>query len=138
MSAQDTVKKAIDAVNRHDASAFAALYDAEAVALDPQYAEPLQGREAIRKDIEDFFLAFPDLQVKASNILASGDTIAFEVEMSGTHKGPIIIPGGIILATDQRMAMRGGRFIRLNEQNLITECRRYFDIAGLMQQLGLM
>lgn len=138
MSAQDAMKKAVDAFNRHDAGAFAALYAAEATAHDPQYAEPLKGREAIRKDIEDFFQAFPEVQARVVSALANGDTVAFEVEMSGTHKGPLVSPAGPIPATNKRMEMRGGRFIRVNAQGRITECNRYYDMAGVMQQLGLM
>lgn len=138
MSAQDTLKKTVDAFNRHDANAFAALYAADAVAHDPQYPEPLRGREAIRKDMEDFFLTFPDIQARVVSVLASGDTVAGEMEVSGTHKGPIAGPTGTIPATNRRMEMRVGRFVRVDAQDLITECNRYFDMAGLMQQLGLL
>lgn len=135
---QETVKKSMDAFNRHDANAYAALYATEATAYDPQYPEPLKGREAIQKDIEDFFQAFPDVQATVVNVLVSGDTAAFEVEMSGTHKGPLVSPTGSIPATNRRMEMRGGRFERVDAQGQITECNRYYDLAGIMQQLGLM
>ena len=139
MSAQDTLKKTVDAFNRHDADAFAALYTTDAVAPDPQYAEPLQGREAIRKDIVDFFEAFPDIHARViGEYLVNGDTAAVEVEMSGTHKGPLVSPAGPIPATNKPVRMPGARFIRVNPKGLITECRRYYDLAGVMQQLGLM
>lgn len=138
MQAQDTINKAIEAFNRHDADAYAALYATEAIAYDPQYPEPLKGREAIRKDIEDFFQAFPDIQAKVVNVVGRGDTIAFEVEMSGTHKGPLVSPTGNIPATNRRMEMRGSRFNRVDAQGQITECNRYYDLAGIMMQLGLM
>lgn len=35
MPAQDVLNKAVDAVNRHDADAYAALYDAASIAYDP-------------------------------------------------------------------------------------------------------
>ncbi len=34
---QETMEKAIDALNRHDADAYAALYATDATAYDPQY-----------------------------------------------------------------------------------------------------
>lgn len=137
MSAKETLKKTFEAFNRQDAKAFAALYAPDAVASDPQYSEPLRGREAIRKDIEDFFASFPDVQATTSNLLASGDTVACEMELSGTNKGPIVTPTGTLAATNRQIKMPGSRFIRVNEQGLIVECRRYFDMAGLMRQLGL-
>lgn len=131
-------KKEVDAFNRHDADAFAAGYTDGATAYDPQYPEPLKGREAIRKDIADFFTAFPDVQAKVLNTVISGNSIAFEVEMSGTHKGPLITPTGTIPATNKHMKMLGGRFMRINSRGQITECNRYYDLAGIMMQLGLM
>lgn len=138
MSTLDITKKALDAFNRHDAAAFAALYADDAVAPDPQYAEPLQGKEAIRQDIEAFFAAFPDAQARGENFLVDGDTVAFEVEISGTHKGPLITPNGPIPATNRQVHLTGGRFVRVNGQNLIVDCRRYYDMAGIMAQLGLL
>lgn len=137
-STQEIVTKAIDAFNKHDADAFAALYHTEATAYDPQYSEPLKGREAIRKDIADFFEAFPDVQANVGNTLVSGNTIAFEVEIRGIHKGPLVTPTGIVPATNRPLEMRGGRFIRIDGQGRITECNRYYDLTGIMQQLGLM
>ena len=74
MPTVDIHRKQVDAVNRHDAETFAALYAPDATAIDPQYEQPLRGRDAIRKDIEDFFQAFPDLQarpVSASSVMAT-------------------------------------------------------------------
>jgi steroid delta-isomerase-like uncharacterized protein len=137
MSAVDTARKAVEAFNRHDAQAFAELYAPEAVALDPQYSEPLNGREAIRKDIEDFLAAFPDVQATISNVLADGDTVGFEVEITGTHRGPLVVPDGTVPATNRRLELRGGRFVTVDAQGQITQCRRYYDMAAIMAQLGL-
>ncbi|HXG36631.1 MAG TPA: ester cyclase [Dehalococcoidia bacterium] len=137
MSALHTAKKALAAFNRHDAEAFAALYAEDAVAPDPQYADPLQGREAIRKDIADFFLAFPDVRARSANFLVDGDTVAFEVEITGTHNGPLVTPEGPVPATGKQVKMTGGRFVQVNSRGQIVSCRRYYDLAGLVQQLGL-
>lgn len=138
MPAQDIAKKALDAFNRHDAEAFAALYTEDAVAPDPQYAEPLRGRPAIRKDIEAFFHAFPDVQATViGEILFDDDNAAFEVQITGTHTGPLVTPDGPVPPTNRRVQISGGRFIRVNRQGLITDCRRYYDMAGIMAQLGL-
>jgi steroid delta-isomerase-like uncharacterized protein len=136
MSAEEIQKKQVDAINRHDANAFAALYAAGAIAHDPQYPEPLKGRDAIRRDIEDFFQAFPDLQARLVSVLASGDTVASEVELSGKHKGSLAGPTGAIPPTNRRIELRAATFERV-EGDLIAESRRYYDLAGLMQQLGV-
>lgn len=138
LKTQNTMKKAMDAISRHDANGFAALYAPDATAYDPQYPKPLKGREAVKEDIEDFFTAFPDIKAKVVSILSSGDLVASEVVMSGTHKGPLAGPTGTIPPTNRSVNIHIGRFIRVNKQGLITECNRYYDLAGLLQQLGLM
>jgi steroid delta-isomerase-like uncharacterized protein len=137
MNAEDVARKAIDAFNRHDAEGFAALYSEHATAFDPQYDAPLTGRAAIRNDIEAFFRAFPDAHASMSTVLTNGEAVAFEVTMHGTHQGPLISPTGEIPPTNQRIELRGGRFIRIDQSGEIVECNRYYDLAGVMVQLGL-
>jgi steroid delta-isomerase-like uncharacterized protein len=137
ISTQEIVERGVHAFNLHDAESFAALYTTGCIVYDPQYLDPLKGREAVRKDVEAFFDAFPDVQIKVVSVLGNGDTIAFEVEMSGTHRGPIVSPAGVLPATNKRMTMRVGSFNSVDGQGLITDSRRYFDMAGLLEQLGL-
>ena len=93
---------------------------------------------AIRKDIADFFGAFPDLNFTLRTAVESGDTVAFEGTGKGTQKGPMAGPAGEIPATNRPMEVRFAAFLRVNDQGLIAEERRYFDMAGMMQQLGIM
>jgi steroid delta-isomerase-like uncharacterized protein len=137
MPTREIVDRLQNAFNQQDAGAFAALHTAEAIAVDPQYAEPLHGRDAIRMDMEDFFTTFPDATATFSNVLEDGNTVAVEMMISGTNKGPVVTPQGALPATGRRAEMRAGVFLRLDESDLIAESRRYFDLAGLMQQLGV-
>jgi steroid delta-isomerase-like uncharacterized protein len=137
LAPQDVVRKGIDAINRHDLDTFVTVYAPDAVVYDSMHPEPLRGSAAIRKDMEDFFRAFPDLQAKMSNFLHDGERLAFEVTMSGTHKGDMESPEGPIAATGRRMEMPTSLFSRLDAQSRIVEERRYYNVASLMQQLGL-
>ena len=60
MSAKDTHSRGVEAFNRNDAAAFAALYAADAVVRDPQYPQPLRGRAAIEQDVVDVHRVLPD------------------------------------------------------------------------------
>lgn len=137
MKAHEIHEKGADAVSRHDLEAFAGLYSPDAVVDDPSYPEPLKGRDAVRKDMADFTTAFPDVQVKVTNSIASGSTIAAEWSMTGTHKGPLPAPGGPIEATNKPFRMKVATFERLDSQGRIAEERRYYDLAGMMDQLGV-
>ena len=136
MANKYSVKDQVEALNRHDADAFAGFYAPNAVVYDPQHPEPLRG-EAIRKDIADFLAAFPDLKFTLKTAVESGNTIAFEGTGKGTHKGPMAGPTGEIPPTNQPMEVRFAAFVSVNEQGQIAEERRYFDMAGMMQQLGV-
>ena len=128
----------IDAFNRHDIDAFAAVYTENSSAYDPQYDKPLQGRDEIKKDIVDFFRAFPDAEAKILGpILTSENTAAFEVEMTGTHTGPLVSPMGSIPPTKRKIKILGSRIIHVTADGRITSCNRYYDMMGLMMQLGL-
>lgn len=138
MAAEDTIKKMLAAFNRHNAKRMAAFYSPRSVAYDPTSPEPIKGRDAIQKDAETFLTAFPDLRMKAVRTVAKGSAAAMEMELTGTHKGPLTSPAGTIPPTNKRVKLTGAAFLRFNPQWEITEERRYFDTGAFMQQLGLM
>ncbi len=137
MNTEETIHKSLEALNKHDAPGFAVTYAPATTVLDPQYDEPLAGRDAVRKDIEDLVRAFPDLQASVKTLLAQGDTYAAEIAFNGTHKGPFAGPDGELPATNRRVEFRGTMIGRVDKEGLVVEERRYFDLAGLMGQLGL-
>ena len=137
MAIKDTYKKAEDAFNRHDTDTLVSLFTADAVVYAPNSPEPLKGRDAIRADMENWFTAFPDGQLKFVQILGEGDTGAVEAEMSGTNTGPLVGPMGTIPPTNRSVSIRGAAFARFNAQEQFVEERRYFDIASMMAQLGI-
>jgi steroid delta-isomerase-like uncharacterized protein len=138
LAAEDIVREHIKAFNDHNADAWAGHYTPDAVISDPQYPEPVRGRDGIRKDIADFFAAFPDIKFNLTNVVASGDSIALEGSGVGTHTGSMEGPGGEIPPTNKRVEVAYAAFVKTNAQGQITEERRYYDMAGMMMQLGLM
>jgi steroid delta-isomerase-like uncharacterized protein len=128
----------VQAWNRHDPDAFVAHYAKDATVYDPMYAEPLRGRDAIRRDFEEFMTAFPDTDFSVGAVVVHGGTVAFEVSARGTHKGPLASPAGLVPATNRSIHIPIAAFAHMDEEGLVVEERRYYDVAGLMQQLGLM
>ena len=113
------------------------LFTPDAVVHDPGSPEPLKGREAIRKGFEGWFEAFPDAQIKFVHIVSKDDITATEMELTGTHTGPLVGPQGSIPPTNRRVTIHGAGFARLNSQHQIEEERRYLDTAAMMAQLGI-
>jgi steroid delta-isomerase-like uncharacterized protein len=127
----------VQAWNEHDPDTYAAYYAEDAVVYDPMYPEPLSGRDAIREDFEGYLTAFPDAKYTLGSVVASDDSVAFELTARGTHTGPIPTATGVIPATNRSIEMPVAAFARVNDQGLVAEERRYFDLAGLLQQLGV-
>ena len=136
---QEISRKAADSFNKHDLDALAKLYAEDAVAYDPMYPEPLRGRAAIRKDAATFFRGFPDIRYEIITTLEKDDRNgADEIQMMGTHTGPLETPTGQELPpTNKRVELKGGAFTRLNDRGEIVEERRYYDVASVLRQLGV-
>jgi steroid delta-isomerase-like uncharacterized protein len=133
-------RKVADTFNKHDLDALAKLYAEDAVAYDPMYPEPLRGREAIRKDAATFMRGFPDARLEIISTIEKDDRNgADEIRLTGTHTGPLETPTGQELPpTNKRVEFRGGAFSRLNERGEVVEERRYYDVATVLRQLGIM
>ncbi|HXG42995.1 MAG TPA: ester cyclase [Dehalococcoidia bacterium] len=139
MTAGETILKLLEAFNRHDIAAFAAFYASDAVAYDPTYPDPLRGRDAIRRDMEQFFRAFPDVHCEVmGDVLDRGVQAAVRLRATGTHLGPLATPQGEQPATGRPVDFHVAIFWQVGEDDLIQSEHRYFDMAGIMAQLGLM
>ena len=133
----DLARKGGEAFNSHDSKAFAALYASDCLVTDPQYEQPLSGRSAVEKDIRDFFTAFPDIDITLRQTITDGDTLVAEWTASGTHNGPLSAPdGSLIPATGKPVQMAMAMLSRVDREGLIAEERRYFDLAGVLAQIG--
>jgi steroid delta-isomerase-like uncharacterized protein len=137
---EQATRKLADAQTNHDSEAVGRLYASDAVAYDPMYPQPLRGREAIVKDSETFFSAFPDLRFEIVSLIEKDDRSgAGEVRFTGTHTGPLESPTGeMIPPTHKKIDLKGGGFVKLNERGEIVEERRYYDVGTILRQLGLM
>jgi steroid delta-isomerase-like uncharacterized protein len=138
MNARDVIHAQLEAFNRHDPAAFAACYAEKAVIADPQFAEPLSGVAAITKDIGAWFGAFPDIEAQVTFTVVDGVGYAAEWSMSGTHKGALVIPDGHVPATGKPLRLTVATVGSLDTDGRIVGERRYYDLAGVMSQLGLM
>ncbi len=132
------IEEFVKALNQHDLQAFQRFYAKDCTVIDPEYPEPLKGHDAIRKDFEKTLAGFPDMKYTLKGVAADENTVAFELIARGTHKGDIPGPAGPVRATNRTLELRMAVFERLNEQGLISEEHRYFDLAGLMRQAGQM
>jgi steroid delta-isomerase-like uncharacterized protein len=80
--------------------------------------------------------ALPDSQATFSSATASGDTVVLELTWRGTHKGPLQMPTGPVAPTGKTIELRACQVFQIvggKPQSM----RHYFDMATLLQQLGV-
>jgi steroid delta-isomerase-like uncharacterized protein len=137
LTAEEVARKSIDAFNRHDKAAYAALIAADAVVYDPVYPEPMRGKKAIMEDLDASFAAIPDVHYEIQKLLAKDGDAVIEFRISGTHTGSIEGPSGSIPATNRKVTWTGAEFLKIDSKGLVVEERRYFDAESLRKQFGL-
>src|SRR4051812_13222039 len=71
----------------------------DVIAWDAEFTMPgvaLKGPDQLRQLLEGYRVAFPDLEHHIQNVVESGDRLAWELELVGTHSGPMATPAGEI------------------------------------------
>ena len=96
------------------------------------------GRDAIRDVIAAFAQSFPDARRELLGAVESGDTIAFEMVVTGTQTGPYPTPGGPPMPpTGKRVSFRECDVLRFRDGKIVS-LHAYFDMANILAQIGLM
>jgi steroid delta-isomerase-like uncharacterized protein len=96
----------------------------------------VQGLDQVIPLWQGWATAFPDSKATFHRELASGNTVVFEVSWRGTHNGPLQTPSGPIAATGKRIDVRACMVIEVVNDKAKVQ-RQYFDMATLLQQLGV-
>jgi steroid delta-isomerase-like uncharacterized protein len=131
------LEEQIAAINAHDPGRLADSYGEDAVVRDPLYHEPLHGQAALLDDASAFFTAFPDVRAEVTSTLVDGSTVAVEMTMTATHTGPLPLPSGEVPPTGRPLTFTMSVFSRVDDRGLVVDERRYYDLAGQLEQLGL-
>jgi steroid delta-isomerase-like uncharacterized protein len=80
--------------------------------------------------------ALPDSKCSFDNAVASGNTVVLELTWRGTHKGELQTPNGPIAATNKQIEIRACNVVQLEGEKVKSQ-RHYFDMATMLQQLGV-
>ena len=126
----------LDAWNRHDAKSAAKFYDENIVWKDYSMPEPFTGIEGATRVFKMWDTAFPDFKIRVLNKLVGEDMIAFQMEFTGTHTGPLEFPDMQIPATHKKVTGTDANFLKFRNGKLY-EVHDYPDVQGMMAQLEL-
>ncbi|REJ83162.1 MAG: hypothetical protein DWQ44_00140 [Bacteroidetes bacterium] len=129
----------IDSWNRHDVNRFLSHCDESLIWRDTANPLPYKGKDGARDFFNHWFRAFPDLNIRVLNRVASESSIGVEVEYSGTHLGHLNNGNGTsgIAATKRKIISKGSYFVKARNGK-ITDVHSYPDMLHLMIQLGIL
>lgn len=106
---------------------------AESVVVhDPGSPDPIRGRDELEAHIRGSRAAFPDLQIRTSDLLAGDETVMWEWTMTGTNEGELQgLP-----PTGNEVDITGMSKLVITDDGLEEEYM-YYDVQTLFEQLGL-
>lgn len=140
MSVEDNLRvisKIGEAYNARNWDRIAKLHAESVIGWSPDSPEPRKGRMAIREEFVGYATAFPDSQLQIERTFGQKDWVCGEFTFAGTHTGPLPGPGGQIVQPTNRPLRMTYAVVFKFKRGEITERREYFDLAGMMTQLGL-
>jgi len=130
----DAADKAFDA---RDWNGFSKAHAESVLLTDPGLPESIKGRTALREFAQAFAKAFPDLRTERVRAFGQGDWICAEYRLSGTNTGPMAGPGGQMIPATKKSMRISQALVAKVERGQFTEVHLYYDLYGMMVQLGL-
>ena len=138
---KDEIKRIDDAGiaawDKHDAEAFVSQLAERFTWYDWTLTEPMRDKAAARQYFSTWMTAFPDMKTKQVSRVIGEDSVAAELEFTGTNAGPMMMGGKTIPPTHKKVVGRGSYIARISGGKIV-EFRSHPDVAGLMMQLGIM
>jgi ketosteroid isomerase-like protein len=134
MSAKQVVDQVWDAMESDDFDGFEQLLQPDCVM---RYAGmTLNGPAEMRGFVEAYKAAFEDLHHEAIDYVETGDTIALELHVKGTHTGTLRMPQGELPATGRSVLFESCDYVKVSDGK-IASWHVYNDQLTFLVQLGL-
>src|SRR5437879_4347302 len=132
---RELVEKYFKAVNAADLDAVRAV-----LTPDVEFSAPgpvAGGADMVVAWMGPFLSAFPGIDHQIVNLVESGDDVATEITVKGTHTEPMVTPQGELAPTGKSIELKAVNVMRVRDGR-IAALRIYFDQMSFMGQLGLL
>lgn len=134
----DLVEEAIQAFNAHDLDGWMEFYAEDAIHVQPNLAEPLSGRAAIREDyLKSTWIPFPDFHFELERAFGENNWICVTGVLTGTHTGPLPGNGEEVLPPTNCSIRIPICLVIQFEEGRAVQVYEYNDQLTLLNQLGL-
>lgn len=140
MSEQDAIAVAprgVEAFNAGDWDSYAEIIGPDGIYEEPAAQRRVVGSQENIEVAKAWKSAFPDGKGTITNAFRSGDNVTQEITWRGTQTGPLQGPMGSIPATGKSVTLKSVQVIKV-EGGRAKEMRHYFDLLGMMAQLGVL
>ena len=121
------------ALNAHDVEKIASFFTDDGIFEDVPMGIVHQGKEGVKANFSAEFTAFSDYKVEIKTLFVADDWAAVESVMTATHTGDF----PMLSATGKSVSVRAASIIEM-QGDKIKRNTNYFNMASLMQQLGVM
>ena len=125
---------AIASYARRDFEGAVAIYADDAEVSDP--TGTYVGKLEILSQLKSWKTAFPDAKSEVTNQITEADRVATAFTFRGTHTGPLAGSMGTIAPTGKHVELQM-ELINWFRGGKVHRARETFDLAGLMDQLGV-
>ena len=136
MDGAEFVRSMYDAFNRRDFDYLEGRVTEQTQASLVAFGQDFLGREGFHQFTAGFVEAFSDIQIAPTKVFGSGDDVAAEFRVRGTHSGVLRTPRGDIQPTGKTINYPVAEIWEL-EGGKVARLRNYTDPGTLMRQLGL-
>lgn len=121
-----------------DEALFSSFFSANCVYVEGATHMSFRGRAEVLRFFR-FMQAFsPDSKIEFTSLLGEPRCFAAEWTWSGTASGKLLLDGVLYPATGRRFSVDGVGVCRADDSGLITYHKDYYDMRGLLKQLGLL
>jgi steroid delta-isomerase-like uncharacterized protein len=135
MSTVDVARENIEAFNAGDWDRFEATMSPDCVYDEPGTQRHAEGTDAILDINRGWKEAFPDAHGTVERAVGSNGTVTLEITWEGTQSGTLQTPEGDLPPSNRRVVVKAAQVLDV-EGEKIRESHHYFDLAGMLQQLG--
>ncbi len=119
-----------EAVNAHDLDRFQSFYADRVVWRDPATARPAKGPRAVRRRLETWIGAVPNLKWNLDELFGEGDRLCAQFTFTGTHRGPLLDGRGNELAPGRKGLRIRGAGVYVIDAGKIVDSSIYFDLGA--------
>jgi len=137
MNNEQIIRNAYHVAEMKDVAGWVACFTEDGIFIDESMGVTYRGPKELGRIVEIYGKAFPDMHRELYEVYVSGDVVAVELALQGTHKGPLELPMETISATGKRMDAPCADLFRL-KNGKIQRFDCYPEASIMLSQLGVL